>query len=162
MEIRPIFLSDKAQLDLLIQKIESSLSNKEYWLPIDSISKQHFFDIEWTHFYGIFKDNYLIGAVGLFFHPHEFEESAKQLELNNEKVVELGRLMVLPEYRNQGIAKKLINFALKECPSYDILLATVHPENFASKSALLNCGFSYVKTYVKSCGYLRDIVVKKS
>lgn len=160
MEVRQLFLSDKKALDILLCEVESSLLHQEYWLPIDNISKQHFFDKEWTILYGAFINSHLVGVVGLFLNQHEYEESTKQLNLASEKVVELGRLMVHPKYRGKGISKILVTHAIKNCPDCNILLATVHPDNIPSKQALLSCGFTYEKTYTKSCGYVRDIVIQ--
>ena len=54
MEFRKLTIADKEQLDTLITIIESTLDQKDFWLPINSISRKHFFDNSWTEFYGLF------------------------------------------------------------------------------------------------------------
>ena len=160
MEIRKLNLLDKKELFNLIENIESSLVDDSFWIPIDDISKNHFFDNDWTWFYGAFYEEKLVGAIGLFFNPIAYEENLEQLKIFSNKTVELGRLMVNSDYRGKSIGKKMIKYVLDNFQDYELIIATVHPENIASKKTLIDSGLSYAITYTKKSGHLRDVLIK--
>lgn len=103
ISLRILNIKDKEALDMLIKKIENSLINKDFWLPILDEAYEHFFDNKWTMFCGAFKENILIGAAALFFNQFEYHEAANKLNLKGNKIAEIGRCMVLPKYRGNNL-----------------------------------------------------------
>lgn len=159
MEIRKITLNDKEQLEHLISVVEENLEDEKWWLPINMTSRIHFFDDEWTEFYGMFDGEKLIGAGALFFNEHEFGESVRYLGRDISCVAEIGRAMVHPNYRGNGylyqIALKLLEVA-KEKGIHHIL-ATVHPDNQPSQRSFKKLGMKKQCTCIKDEKYERDI-----
>lgn len=163
MEFRKLFLKDKEALEQLITVIESNMKNKYFWLPIKEEARKHFFDNEWTEFYGLFDSGVLIAAAALFYNEYEFGESLKQLNIGGRKVAEIGRAMVHPKYRGHNllyqINKNLIAVANRNGLEY--VLATIHPENEPSQRSFRKAGLMKMDTYVKNDAYVRDIFVIK-
>lgn len=159
LELRKLEVCDKDKLEELIKKINIDLENENFWLPITIESKEHFFDDEWTYFLGMFNKEELIAAVGLFFNENEYEESEKILKLQKYKIAEIGRAMVSPEYRHNGLMKKitkeLIGYAKKQGVQY--LIATAHPQNIPSQITLEALGMVKKASCVKHGKYERDI-----
>ena len=159
MEIRKLFRSDANELYDLISIIEKNLENKEFWLPLKPTAKEHFFDENWTEFYGIFDGTVLVGAVALFYNEYEYGESLKYLNRNISNVAEIGRAMVRPNYRGNNILyllnTKLIEVA--KAKNIENLIATIHPQNIPSQKSFLKLGMKKQCTYIKSNGYVRDI-----
>ena len=168
MEIAQLSIKHSSALNELLRTVENSLDNNDFWLPINSKSRENFFNTDWTRFYGAFIDDKLVGAVGLFFNQHEFGESFGVLKNNVvevsecDSVVEVGRLMVHPQFRNIGVGKTLVKEVLKSAIGYDLIIATVHPDNVPSKSIFTDLGFIDGCTYKKKCGYIRTITYKQS
>ena len=161
MNIRKLSIQDRPQLEKLIFAIETSLPNKDFWLPINDTARKHFFDGEWTEFIGVFDSEVLVGAAALFYNEHEYGESASHLCLDGKRIAEIGRAMVHPDYRGQNLLYRL-NLRLLEIArekSIDVILATIHPENMPSKKSFEKLGFKKEKTYLKGGRYLRDIYV---
>ncbi len=159
MKIRKLEKNDSFQLDELIDITESTLSNNEFWLPLKETAKNHFFDDEWTEFYGMFDGEKLIGAAALFFDEYEYGESLAQLNISVGRVAEIGRAMVHPDYRGNNFLYS-INLQLKEIAekkSIEMLLATIHPDNIASRKSFEKLGMQKQCTYKKSQGFMRDI-----
>ncbi len=163
MTIRRLNTNDQMDLKQLTFDIEMSLSNDKFWLPISDVSREHFFDLNWTIFWGAYDGERLIGAAGLFLNENEYGESQKYIRCENEKVAEIGRLMCHPDYRGQGVAAHLVNEVLKTASrmDLDILLATVHPQNKPSQKVLMEAGFVKEGHIVKSKNYERDILIRR-
>ncbi len=166
MIIKELETENKDELYALIEEIETALTDKEFWLPINDIARKHFFDKEWTRFYGAFAGDELIGAAGLFLNTHEFGESLAQLgeaAPPAHAVAEIGRAMVKPSYRGKNILleinKRILEEAARLGKTY--ALATVHPNNIPSQKSFTRLGMEKILTYRKSCGYIRDIYLMK-
>ena len=159
MEIKKLSIKDKNQLEALISVVEENIENRDFWLPINNISKEHFFDESWTEFIGMFEGDALIAAVALFFNEHEYGESLRELGVKGKKVAEIGRAMVHPDYRGHNILYQLNLCLLKEAKekNIDMLLATIHPQNLPSQKSFQKLGMKKQHTYVKGNAYLRDI-----
>jgi len=58
VELRKLTIKDSESLEQLIAIIETTLENKEFWLPINEESRRHFFDGDWTQekFHNLRKD----------------------------------------------------------------------------------------------------------
>ncbi len=161
MEKRKITLQDRDALERLIAEVENSLKNEYFWLPIKEEARKHFFDDEWTEFYGVFQEGELIAAIALFLNEYEYGESLKQLNSTEKKVAELGRAMVHPAYRGKHLLDPLIKDLLDIARQRGIecVLATIHPENVPSQRLFQKAGLEKMCTYTKDVSYIRDVYV---
>lgn len=150
------------QLEELICNIEGSLSDELFWLPIKKEAKDNFFNEEWTCFVGAFDQEKLVAAAALFFNEFEFGETLDTVGVNRadfSSYAEIGRCMVLPEYRGRGLMCSMIA-SLKEIAieaEKKYLVATVHPQNMASRRSLENAGMRQIGETVKCGKYPRCI-----
>ena len=158
---RKLNIKDKEKLDKLIDIIEKNLTNNAYWLPMQAEARNHFFDENWTIFYGAFKDDNLISACALFLNEFEYGESAEKLNLNKSEVAEIGRCMVNPDYRGNNLMltlnSKLLDVAKQMGKKY--IIATAHPDNIPSNNSLKALGMTTQKTVVKMERYPRNIML---
>lgn len=79
-------------------------------------------------------------------------------------VVHMDTIVVLPEYRGQGLQKIMLRYGeerMKERGCTDFM-ATVHPNNTASLKSFLDNGYDIQKTKLKYYGYLRHILHKRA
>ena len=163
MIIRKLTLDDKEKLDALIEVIEENLADPNFWLPINDTAREHFFDDDWTEFYGMFDGEVLAAAAALFYNEHEFGESVKELNSGITGVAEIGRAMVHPEYRGSNllysINTKLVEVAREK--GFRYLLATIYPENLPSQRSFIKLGMTKQTTYRKSSGFVRDVFLMK-
>lgn len=160
--IRKLTLNDKPQLDNLIQKIEAALPHPDWWLPIPQEAYDHFFDETWTLFCGAFDKEKLIGACALFFNEFEFGKTASYIHLTTQKIAEIGRCMVLPDYRGHQLMYQMNEFLFGINPKkVDCFVATAHPDNMSSIKSLEKSGFIKKATFVKF-DMKRNIYLKKS
>lgn len=163
MEVKVLDTNDQDKLYELIDVVESNLKNKMFWYPISDTSREHFLDDEWTNFWGIFEEDKLIAAAGLFYNKNEYGESAEILHFENYKIAEIGRIMTRPEYRNRGYMNLILSEILKYAKtlSLDYLVATVHPQNTPSHRALERIGMHKEAHCIKKEVYERDVLVLK-
>lgn len=159
MIFRKLTKNDANQLFSLIDKVENALTDKNFWLPLNDTAKDHFFDPDWTEFFGFFENEVLISAVALFYNEHEFGESADYLGISKKGLAEVGRAMVRPDKRGQGLLLQMLELLKEEARKRNIktLLATVYPQNLPSKKSFLKSGFTLEDTYTKSSGFERSI-----
>ena len=158
--IRKLTPDDKPQLDKLIQKIEACLPHKDWWLPIPQEAYDHFFDEKWTLFCGAFDDDKLIGASALFFNEFEYGKTASYIHLTTQKIAEIGRCMVSPDYRGHQLMVKMNEFLFTINPKkVDCFVATAHPDNMPSIKSLEKSGFIKQATFEKF-DMKRNIYVK--
>ena len=130
-----------------------------FWLPITEASWENFLNDDWTYFVGAFDDNKLIAAVGLFLNENEYEESQVLLKLQEYKIAEIGRAMVLTSYRGKGLMSEIILRLIRYSKQINIkyLIATAHPNNYPSIKSLEVIGMKYVKPCIKKAKYPGDI-----
>ena len=63
---------------------------------------------------GTYDGEKLVGMAQLYLEESAVQEIKEKIHLQNDKVVELGGYVVLEEYRNQGIMKKIGKFVNRE------------------------------------------------
>ncbi len=160
--LRKLDKSEKPALDELIHVVENNLINYHFWLPIDNVSRKHYFDDSWTLFFGAFINNRLVSAIGLFLNKHEYSESQKAIGYENKKIAEVGRAMTHPDCRGNHysslIMEELLNHALSL--NLDALIATAHPKNIPSQKLLKKYGFVKKGSIIKNKEYERDILIR--
>ncbi len=161
MMIKKLTKADRPALFSLIDVIESRLENKAFWLPLNDVAKLHFFDDEWTEFYGMFEDDHLVGAAALFYNEFEFGESLRHLGRRIENVAEIGRAMVHPDHRGKNILFHINLKLLEVAKSKNVknIVATIHPDNIPSQKSFAKLGLKKECTYTKENGYVRDILL---
>lgn len=158
---RQLKKNDETKLYDLISQIETNLQEPKFWLPINSVSKNHFFDNDWTYFLGLFDNDELIGASALFFNEHEFGESLSHCKNVKIPIAEIGRCMILPSYRGNNLIYKLNTELIKIAKEKGIktVLATIHPENIPSQTSFKKLGFNIETTIVKNNDYIRNVLL---
>ncbi len=163
MKILILNEKNKKELEALIKETEANLKDERFWLPISEASREHYFDPNWTIFWGAFEGEKLIGAIGLFFNENEYGESQKAIKYENVNLAEAGRAMCHPKYRGTGVASKLMDELLKHSQSLDLecLLATAHPDNAPSQKLLEKYGFEKEGHIIKNENYERDILIRR-
>ena len=160
ISIRRMNISDKNQFDELIKIIEDNVTNHDLWMPIKKEARSHFFDESWTLLFGYYIDDVLVGSSALFLNEFEYKESVDAIGGCISPIAEIGRCMVLPKYRNQGIMLEINKVIVNEAKKMGIktLIATAHPKNYASNATLIKLGMEIVKTINKEGKYLRNVL----
>lgn len=159
MEMKQLTVRDAAALDALIAVIEETLPNEAFWLPLDKVAHDHFFDPAWTEFWGMFDGDRLVAASALFFNEYEYGDTLALLGGALTGVAEIGRCMVHPDYRGNGLMYRL-NCHLAEVArdrGYACLLATVHPDNLPSRRTFEKMGFENKLSCIKHGTYPREV-----
>ncbi len=159
MEYRFLTEEDSARLDRLVDTIEASIVDEEWWLPIQDLAREHFFDPQWTVFYGAFDDGELVAACALFMTDNEYGESAAAIGLSSPHVAEIGRCMVDPRFRGCNLMLRLNEYLLAYAKSAGVrhVIATAHPSNIASCASLTSLGMEVAGSLVKYGKYHRNI-----
>lgn len=165
-EIKKIGEDNASQLKALIENTESSLSDELFWLPIKQRAEANFFNDEWTYFVGVFDGNDLVAAAALFFNEFEFGDTLRSIGEEQERFslyAEIGRCMVKPAYRGQNLMCTMIDVLVKEArvKGKSCLIATAHPQNFASRKSLEKAGMKKIGETVKSGKFPRCIYLLK-
>jgi len=163
IKYKKILLEDKIQVENLIKQVTNNLVNKEFFIPIEEEEFLEFFDEKNCIVFGAFDNEKLVGIAKLDFLDKYLKELKDIINLNDYKVAELGRYLVLEEYRNNGIMFNLQNLLIKEANNlkFNYIIATVHPENIASNKVIIKSGMQLNKTVFLNNGYYRHIYVKK-
>lgn len=84
---------------------------------------------------------------------HEKVIACVAVRQQNEQITKLSHLCVVPEKRNRGIAKKLLNFAIQQCKT-PYVYGTVREDNHASLAVVKQLGFVYVSREWAKTHYL--------
>lgn len=157
--IRPLSVDDRPALEGLFAVIEAALPEREWWLPVQDIAREHFFDFSWTRFYGAFDGERLIAASALFLNKFEYGDSAKVIGIPLEGTGEIGRCKVHPDYRGQNLMLRLNRtvFEVARDKRLQRVIATVHPDNTASCRSLVSLGMQKAGKAVRQGGFQRDI-----
>lgn len=159
---KEIDVKDKSKLIKLINKVLGMLERPEFFIPFTCEEIEIMFDRDRAITYGVYDNEKLVATAQLYLQEEYVKEVKQIIGIEDKKVSEFGGYLVLPEYRNQGIIKKLQKIleteAKKEGCEYSII--TAHPENAPSNSVIKHTGAKLVKTS-KLKGYLRNIYLLK-
>jgi RimJ/RimL family protein N-acetyltransferase len=156
VSIRFLTSEDAKALDGLIEQIEDNLEQKEWWLPITKNSRSLFFDGKSAVIIGAFNEqNKLVASSGLFFYEVLSETNVSTL---GDDLAEIGRCMVLPEYRGDNLMLKLNRELVAKAREMGkkSLVATAHPDNRASCRSLESLGFTKKMLVKKWNNYSRN------
>ena len=84
----------------------------------------------------------LIGFASIVFPKLGKNNIGHYINMNNEtllSIAQLEHIYILPDFRGNGLAKKLINYLISKIDhKYTILLSTVSPQNVSSLSLAFN------------------------
>lgn len=156
---RQLKREDEGAFFSLIEKTEDSLSDKTWWLPIRQTAKQHFFDEQWCYILGLFDDDKLIGASCLFLNEFEYKDSARECDVPLDHTAEIGRCMVLPQYRGHNYLFEINKQLLSVAREKDLrrIILTIHPKNAASLASFKKLDAVFLKDIVKYEDYPRKV-----
>lgn len=112
-------------------------------------------------------DTAVIVAFLIVYFPKEIEtHMGKYVDLNKEeykKTAYMDSIAVLPEYRGNGLQKKLLAYAerFQGLEEYEHLMATVSPKNPNSLDNFLSMGYKKICKDIKYGGLERYILYKE-
>lgn len=161
MKTRHLTTSDRKIFDEFNGVILDALKNKEWFIPFDKddpvLEESH------DYFIGYFDGDKLAAISALIFDEHFLGELREITGLGGKKIAEVGGSMVLPEYRGQNLMlqlnRKLVSYARDE--GYEYLVATVHPDNVASRTSAETLGFKLHSRFMRKGRFLRNLYVMK-
>jgi RimJ/RimL family protein N-acetyltransferase len=133
---------DSDALDNLINTIVTNMEHEEWWKPISKKARGMFFDGKSAILVGAFNENnQMVAASGLFFFEMLSDTNISTL---NRGLAEIGRGMVMPEYRGDNLMLRLNRELVEEARKLGKrrLVATSHPDNAASCRSLEQLGFT--------------------
>jgi ribosomal protein S18 acetylase RimI-like enzyme len=148
VEYKKINASEKKELTELVYTIQEGLERKEFFVPFSDNEIDLMFDESKTITYGAYINNKLIGT-GQFYLGDEFVDEIKAaLDIEDAMTGEFGGVLVLPEYRGNGIMKQLASILLNEAKkrNYSFIVSVAHPENIASNKSIVAMGAKLMKT----------------
>ena len=158
IQYRRIDIDNKENLIELIKIVLNHLERKEFFIPFTDEEIEAMFDSEKTIIYGAFENDKLVGTAQLYLQESYVENIKELIDLKDNKVVELGGYLVLPEYRNKGIMKALESILIDKAKEkgYEYIVITIHPDNIPSNKVAKSTGAKIVKT-TNLGNYLRNI-----
>jgi RimJ/RimL family protein N-acetyltransferase len=133
---------DNESLDNLINVVVSNLEHEDWWKPINKKLRAMLLDGKSAIMIGAFNErNELVAACGLFFFEMLSDTNVSTL---SSGMAEIGRCMVMPEYRGDNLMLKINRELVEEARKLGKtrLVATSHPDNKASCRSLEQLGFT--------------------
>lgn len=148
IEYKKIDVSEKQELTELIHIVQDGLERKEFFLPFSDDEIDTMFDENHAAIYGAYDNGKLVGTAQFYLGDEFVDEIKEALEVQNSLAGEFGGVLVLPEYRGNGIMKQFSSILINEAKlrSYDYIVSVAHPENTASNKAILAMGAQLIKT----------------
>ena len=141
------------------EKILDCLQNKEWFIPFSKEEYDQVLTPEHDFFYGIFDGDKLVAVSGLLLDKSFSKELCDVLGVDVETTAEVGGSMVLLEYRGQNLMYN-INVKVVEKAremGFKRLVATVHPDNVASRTSAEKLGFVKKAVIQRQGKYLRNV-----
>lgn len=160
IEYKKITKEDKNKWIELMKKVLENLERKEFFIPFNEAEIEELFEVNQAVHMGAYDEEKLVGACTLYLDESYVRDIKKELNLQSDKVIELGGYLVLEKYRKQGIMKKLEMLLIEEAKKlgYEYIAVTAHPENIASNKVIEFSRAKLLKT-TKLGEYLRNIWV---
>ena len=158
MITRQLTIKDKQLFNEFNKKILDVITNSEWFIPFSPDDEQVLMP-DHDLFLGIFDGEKLVAISGLILTETFYGEIRDVLGLQGKKIAEVGGSMVLPEYRGQNlmlkINKMLVDLAREQ--GYEHLVATVHPDNVASRTSAETLGFVKKDCIMRKGCFLRNV-----
>lgn len=167
-EIRIAKIEDLEEAAAITGYVWESLPNREWYVP-DTLEKlkKLFIQKRITCYLAVEKEKNVAAGIFIVDKPGENRDNlGYDIGFSREernKTVHMDSVAVLPEYRGQGLQKKMMHQAERDLRQQGIcwLLCTVHPDNSYSLNNLLRQGYEIAATKKKYGGYWRHILQKK-
>ncbi len=166
MEYKKISIKDASKLSLLIKEMKDNLTNKSWFLPMESDIESVKEMINKTRFYilGAFDGENLAGIASLDYKNGKMPEKYPFPSwCDVSKMVEFSFCIVGVKYRGKGLMyemlKKIREIAISQ--KYEFACCTVHNDNYPSKKNLLKIGFKYYMSVEQGSNYPRDILLMR-
>lgn len=158
IEFRKVDINERENLIQLINEVLDSLERKDFFMPFTAKELEDICNNDKILTFGAYDNEKIVGMAQLYIDQSYVSEIKNILNIKSDKVAELGGYLVLANYRNKGIMKKLETILIKEAKKlkYEYIVITVHPENIASNRATEYTGAKIVKV-TKFGEYLRNI-----
>ena len=158
MITRQLTINDKKLFNEFNKTILDSITNSEWFIPFSPDDDQVLMP-DHDLFLGQFDGEKLVGISGLILTETFYGEIRDVLGLQGKKIAEVGGSMVLPEYRGKnimlGLNKMLVQIAKEK--GYEHLVATVHPDNVASRTSAETLGFVKKDCILRKGKFLRNV-----
>lgn len=162
MVTRQLTINDKKLFNEFNKTILDSIANSEWFIPFSPDDEQ-VLTPDHDLFLGVFDGDKLVGISGLILTEAFYGEIRDVLGLQGKKIAEVGGSMVLPEYRGKNIMlsinKMLVQIAKEQ--GYEYLVATVHPDNVASRTSAETLGFVKKDCILRKGKFLRNVYIMK-
>ena len=148
IEYRKIGVSEKQELAKVIYSVQDGLERKEFFVPFSDKEIDAMLDETIAVTYGAYANGKLVGTAQFYFGDEFVDEIKESLGISNALAGEFGGVLVLPEYRGNGIMKQFSHILMNEAKSrnYDYIVSVAHPENIASNKSILAMGAKLMKT----------------
>lgn len=155
---KKIMKEENDEVKELINQVLDNLKRKEFFIPFNKKNIEDMFDETKIIMYGAYYNNKLVGLAQLFLDQSYVDHIKNIINLKCDKVAELGRYMVLKEYRGNKIMKELQSILISEAKKrkYEYIVITAHPENIPSNKTIEYSGAKIIKT-TNIDGYFRNI-----
>ena len=148
IQYKRIDVSEKKELTDLINTVQEGLEKKEFFVPFSDEEIDKMFDESNAVTYGAYDNGKLVGTAQ-FYLGDEFVDGIKAaLEVKDALAGEFGGVLVLKEYRGNGIMKQFSKILINEAKirNYDYIVSVAYPENIASNKAISAMGARLIKT----------------
>ena len=148
IQYKRIDVSEKKELTELINTVQEGLEKKEFFVPFSDEEIDKMFDESNAVTYGAYDNGKLVGTAQ-FYLGDEFVDGIKAaLEVKDALAGEFGGVLVLKEYRGNGIMKQFSKILINEAKirNYDYIVSVAYPENIASNKAISAMGARLIKT----------------
>ncbi len=161
MEIRHLTKDDRKSFDEINSTVLGGLKNKEWFIPFDKdapvLEEDH------DYFLGWFDGDKLVAISALIFDEDFVGALSEMIGIKGKKVVEVGYSMVMPEYRGQNLMLKLNKELVRHARDmgYEYAVATVHPDNVASRTSTETLGFKLHSRFMREEKFLRNLYFMK-
>ena len=158
MTIRQLTIQDKQLFNEFNKKILDVITNSEWFIPFSPDDNQVLMP-DPDLFLGQFDGDKLVAISGLILTETFYGEIRDVLGLQGKKIAEVGGSMVLPEYRGQNIMLKLNKMLVQiaKDQGFEYLVATVHPDNVASRTSAETLGFIKKDCILRKGRFLRNV-----
>ncbi len=162
-------IEDTELIAAIIAKSYDSLENKDWFLADDAEYVRNLF-LDKAGIVWLATETVSGRPAGIFMSAFEGETekclgwdigfSAEQCK----ECATMDSVAVLPEFRGFHLQYQLMQHGEQELTAmgFRYLMATVHPDNHASKDTMLLLGYRVMRTMIKYDGYLRDVMLKET
>jgi predicted acetyltransferase len=148
IEYRKIEKREKQELSGLVAIVLDHLERKDFFIPFDEEEIEAMFDENNAVTYGAYDGDKLVGTAQLYLGDEFVDKIKKKLGVKDSLAAEFGGVLVLPEYRGNGIMKRFSKILIEEAKArkYEYIVAVAHPENIASNKGISATGAKLTKT----------------